>query len=192
MARGNLSPFGFRSQRGDPFQLLRREMEQLFDNVGGSSGEAAADGGNILAPRMDISEDEQSFRIVAEMPGARPEDVEVIVDDDVLTVRAERTQERETNRRNYHLVERSTGVFQRSMRLPAPVDAGKVQATFDNGVLTVTIPKDGSQARSRRVQVRSGGQVADGGQQGAQSGQGGADGQSGQGGAEGQSADKHH
>jgi HSP20 family protein len=181
MARGNLAPFGFGSQRGDPFQLLRREMEQLFDNVGGTSGEASAGGGNIVAPRMNISEDEQAFKVSAEMPGARPEDVEVIVEDDVLTVRAERTQERETNRRNYHLVERSVGVFQRSLRLPAPVDPGKVQASFDNGVLTVTIPKDGSQARSRRVQVRSGagGQAADQGQQGAQPAEGDADGKSG-------------
>ena len=102
MARGNLLPFGFGSQRGDPFQLLRREMEQLFDSVGGSTGEAAAGGGNVLAPRMDISEDEQAFRVTAEMPGARPEDVEVIVEDDVLTIRAERTQELETHRRNDH------------------------------------------------------------------------------------------
>jgi HSP20 family protein len=167
MARGNLLPFGLGSQRSDPFQLLRREMEQLFDNVGGSQGEASGGSGNIVAPRMDISEDEQAFKVSAELPGARPQDVEVIVEDDVLTIRAERTQERETNRRNYHLVERSVGVFQRSLRLPAPVDAAKVQASFDNGVLTVTIPKDSSQARSRRVQVRSG--TGDQGQQGGQS-----------------------
>jgi HSP20 family protein len=187
MARGNLMPFGFGSQRTDPFQLLRREMEQLFDNVGGSQGEPSAGGGNIVAPRMDISEDDQSFKVTAEMPGARPDDVEVIVEDDVLTVRAERTQERETNRRNYHLIERSVGVFQRSLRLPAPVDASKVQASFDNGVLTITIPKDSSQSRSRRVQVRSGagGQGADQGQQGAQS----ADGS---GSADGATSDKHH
>jgi HSP20 family protein len=185
MARGNLMPFGFGSQRTDPFQLLRREMEQLFDNVGGSQGEPSAGGGNIVAPRMDISEDDQSFKVTAEMPGARPDDVEVIVEDDVLTVRAERTQERETNRRNYHLIERSVGVFQRSLRLPAPVDASKVQASFDNGVLTITIPKDSSQSRSRRVQVRSGagGQGADQGQQGAQPAAGGAD---------GATSDKHH
>ena len=189
MARGNLLPFGFGGQRGDPFQLLRREMEQLFDSVGGTQGEALTGGGNIVAPRMDISEDDHAFRITAEMPGARPEDVEVIFEDDVLTIRAERTQERETNRRNYHLVERSVGVFQRSLRLPAPVDPGKVQASFDNGVLTITIPKDGSQARSRRVQVRSGsagqgdGQGDGQGQQAAQSDDGGAD---------GKSSEKHH
>ena len=185
MARGNLMPFGFGSQRGNPFQLLRREMEQLFDNVGGSAGEAMAGSGNIVAPRMDISEDDHAFNVTAEMPGARPEDVEVTVDEDVLTIRAERMQERETDRRDYHLVERSVGVFQRSLRLPAPVDPAKVQASFDNGVLTVTIPKDGSQARSRRVQVRSGGagQAADQGQQGMQSADGGAD---------GKSSEKHH
>jgi HSP20 family protein len=189
MARGNLLPFGFGSQRGDPFQLLRREMEQLFDNVGGSPGEASGGGGTIVAPRMDISEDEQAFRVSAEMPGARPEDVEVMVEDDVLTIRAERTQERETNRRNYHLVERSVGVFQRSLRLPAPVDPGKVQASFDNGVLTVTIPKDGNQARSRRVQVQSGagGQSAGQGQQGGSSAGAGSEG-----GADGKTADTHH
>lgn len=185
MARGHLTPFGFGSHRGDPFQLLRREMEQLFDNVGGTEGEASAGRGNIVAPRMDISEDDQAFKVVAEMPGARPEDVEVLVEDDMLTIRAERTQERETNRRDYHLLERSVGVFQRSLRLPAPVDPGKVQATIDNGVLTVTIPKDAGQARARRVQVRSGsgGQAADAGQQGTQSAEGGAD---------GKSSDKHH
>jgi HSP20 family protein len=185
MARGNLSPFGFGSQRGDPFQLLRREMEQLFDNVGSSPGEASGGSGNIVAPRMDISEDDQAFKVSAEMPGARPEDVEVMVEDDLLTIRAERTRERETNRRNYHLVERSVGVFQRSLRLPAPVDASKVQASFDNGVLTVTIPKDGSQARSRRVQVRSGtgDQGGDAGQQGAQRAEGSAD---------ASSSEKHH
>ena len=70
------------------------------------------------------------------------------------------------------------GVLERPLRLPAPVDASKVQASFDNGVLTVTIPKDGSQARSRRVQVRTGsaGQAA----------------QSAEGGGDGQSAEKHH
>lgn len=184
MARGNLLPFGFGSQRGDPFQMLRREMEQLFDNVGGSAGEMMAGGGNIVAPRMDISEDDQAFTVTAEMPGARPEDVEVMVEGDMLTIRAERTQERETHRRNYHLVERSVGVFQRSLRLPAPVDPGKVLASFDNGVLTITIPKDGSQARSRRVQVRAGGTGASGdGQQGAQSAGDGAD---------GKSSDTHH
>jgi len=68
----------------------------------------------------------------------------------------EREQERETSRKNYHLIERSVGVFQRSLRLPAPVDANQVQARFNNGVLTVTIPKDGVKDRSRRVQIRSG------------------------------------
>ncbi len=180
MARGHLTPFGFGSQRGDPFQLLRRELEQLFDDTDGTQGEAAGRG-NIVAPRMDISEDDRAFKVVAEMPGARPEDVEVLVEDDMLTIRAERTQERETHRRNYHVVERSKGVFQRALRLPAPVDAGKVQASFDNGVLTVTIQKEGSQARSRRVQVRSG-----------TGGQGQPDAQGDGGSAESQSPDKQH
>jgi HSP20 family protein len=156
MAQGNLSPYGFGSQGGDPFLMLRREMEQLFDNVVRGPSQAAASGTTVVAPRMDISEDDNEIRVVAEMPGATPDNVEVIVDDDVLTIRGERALEREANRKNYHLIERSVGVFQRSLRLPAVVDASQVQARFENGVLTITIPKSVSQERARRVQVRSG------------------------------------
>jgi HSP20 family protein len=183
MAQGHLSPYGFGSQSGDPFLMLRREMEQLFDNVRGPSS-ASAGGATVEAPRMDISEDDKEIRVIAEMPGATPDNVEVIIDDDVLTIRGERAQEREVNRKNYHLVERSTGVFQRSLRLPAPVDASQVQANFDNGVLTITIPKTGAQERSRRVQVRSGAGQANDAQKGAQAADGGA--------AQTKSGDTHH
>ncbi|HEV7914070.1 MAG TPA: Hsp20/alpha crystallin family protein [Albitalea sp.] len=156
MAQGHLSPLGFGGQGNDPFLMLRREMEQLFDNVVRTPS-ATGGGGTVVAPRMDISEDDKEIRVVAEMPGAAPDNVEVMVDDDVLTIRGEREQERETNRKNYHLIERSVGVFQRSLRLPSPVDASQVQANFDNGVLTITIPKTSAKGRSRQVQIRSGG-----------------------------------
>src|SRR5882672_3080388 len=156
MAQGHLSPYGFGSQSGDPFLMLRREMEQLFDNVVRGPSPASSVGATVVAPRMDISEDDKEIKVVAEMPGATPDNVEVVIDDDVLTIRGEREQERETSRKNYHLIERSVGVFQRTLRLPAPVSADQVQARFDNGVLTVTIPKTGTKERSRRVQIRSG------------------------------------
>jgi HSP20 family protein len=156
MAQGHLSTYGFGGQRGDPFSMLRRDMEQLFDNVVQGSAPALASAATVVPPRMDISEDDKEIKVVAEMPGATPDSVEVIIDDDVLTLRGERAQEREVSRKNYHLVERSVGVFQRSLRLPAPADPAQVQANFDNGVLTLTIPKSAAQQRSRRVEVRSG------------------------------------
>jgi len=87
---------------------------------GASPREPAA--GTVVAPRIDISEDDREIKVTAEMPGMRPEDVTLTINDDVLTLRAERERERETQRNNYHLVERTVGVFQRTLRLPSPVD----------------------------------------------------------------------
>ncbi|MDB5858592.1 MAG: Small heat shock protein [Ramlibacter sp.] len=154
MARGQLSSYG--GQNSDPFLMLRREMERLFDNVAGSPSQSTGRGDGVIAPRMDISEDEKEIKVVAEMPGASPDKVEVVIDGDVLTIRGERTQERETNRKNYHLVERSVGMFQRSLHLPSEVEASQVDARLDNGVLTITIPKSAAQQRARRVQVQGG------------------------------------
>jgi len=186
MAQGHLSPYGFGSQSGDPFLMLRREMEQLFDNVVRGPSPASSVGATVVAPRMDISEDDKEIKVVAEMPGATPDKVEVVIDEDVLTIRGEREQERETSRKNYHLIERSVGVFQRSLRLPAPVDANQAQARFDNGVLTVTIPKSGAEERSRRVPIRSGAgsEEATESQKGSQAGD--------DSGAQDKSRDTHH
>jgi HSP20 family protein len=158
MAQGNLSPFGFGSQSSDPFLMLRREMEQLFDNALRAPTERPAASGaaaNVIAPRMDVTEDEQEIRISAEMPGATPDNVEVTLHDDMLTIRGERQQEKQIERRNVHVMERSYGVFQRTLRLPMPVDPAQVQARFENGVLSVTIPKTGAKQRSQRIAVQS-------------------------------------
>ncbi len=184
MAQGHLSPYGLGSQSSDPFLMLRREMEQLFDNVVRGPSQGSATAATIVAPRMDISEDDKEIKVVAEMPGARPDNVDVSIDDDVLTIRGEREQERETSRKNYHLIERSVGMFQRSLRLPSPVDASQVQARFDNGVLTVTIPKTGAKERSRRVPISSGAAAEGASDKGTQA--------TGEGGAQDKGADTHH
>ena len=154
MARGHLSLYG--NQSNDPFLMLRNEMGQLFDNVLREPSQGGVGRATVVAPRMDVSEDDKEIKITAEMPGATPDNISVTVDDDVLTLRGEREQERETSRKNYHMVERTVGVFQRSLRLPTPVDPEKVQARLDNGVLTITIPKNAEAQRSRRVQVTGG------------------------------------
>lgn len=155
MARGFLAPLGFGRQAADPFSLLRREMEQLFDDIGGTPSRGG-DASLVMSPRMDVVEDDKELRITAEMPGVSPDEVEVTVDDDLLTIRGQREVEQRTERKNYHLIERMQGGFLRTVRLPYPVDASQVQARFDNGVLTVTLPKSGVKQGAQRIEVSRG------------------------------------
>lgn len=191
MARNPLTLFGsgFGTPGGsDPFLSLHREMNRLFDDVLRGTGLPAPTGnqgqgrvGNFVNASMNVSETESEIRITAELPGVTEQDIDVSLDDDVLTIRGEKKFERTDDKENFHFVERSYGTFQRSLRLPFPVDPERVQASFENGVLTVTVPKTGQQERSRRIQVQgrsSGGQGASGGTGGGGSrgGQGGAPG----------------
>jgi HSP20 family protein len=86
-----------------------------------------------------------------------PEDVSVVVADDMLTIRAEHEEERESDRRDHHLIERRVGVFQRSLRLPFRVDPKQVDARVDNGMLTIKTAKTDAAQRSHRIAVGSGG-----------------------------------
>jgi HSP20 family protein len=160
MAQSSLIPYG---AGGDPFLTLRREMDQLFDHMlqgfgmpMASSPRVGEAGRSITAPRIDVSESDNEFRITADLPGVTPADVSVTLDDDVLTIRGEKKAQREDERQNYHVIERSYGAFQRSLRLPFSAEPGKVQANFEHGVLTVSVPKSAQQQRSQRIEVRSG------------------------------------
>ena len=121
--------------------------------------------GNFVNASMNVSETENEIRITAELPGVTQQDIDVSLDDDVLTIRGDKKFERTDDKENFHFVERSYGTFQRSLRVPFPVDPEQVQARFENGVLTVTLPKTGQQERSRRIQVQgrsSGSQASQG------------------------------
>ena len=167
MARSPLSPFGFggvgeRGVGSDPFLSLHREMNRLFDDVlrgtfGVPSREGQGGQGGTLMPHIDVSETDKELKIRAELPGVTEKDVEVTLNDDVLTIRGEKKVERTSEQENYHFVERSYGTFQRSLRVPYPVEPDQVQARFEHGVLTVTLPKSEKLQRSRRIQVQAGG-----------------------------------
>ena len=144
---------------GDPFLTLHREMNRLFDDVlrGGAmpaGGQSGSQGGLLLAPQMDVSETEKELRIQVELPGVSEKDIDLSLDGDVLTIRAEKRQERKEERDGIHISERSFGTFQRSLRLPFQINPDQVQARFENGVLSVTLPKTQPQERSRRIQVQ--------------------------------------
>jgi HSP20 family protein len=133
-------------------------MNRLFDDVlrGGVAGGGGQGGGIMLAPQMDVRETEKDIQIHAELPGVTEKDIEVSLNEDVLTLRAEKKQDRNEDRGGLHLSERSYGTFQRSIRLPFPVNADQVQAHFDNGVLKVTLPKSQPQQRMHKIQVHAG------------------------------------
>jgi HSP20 family protein len=153
------SPMGFGG--GDPFLTLYRQMNRLFDDalrggLGPSGAQGGSQGGLLLAPDVDVNETDTEVRVTAELPGVSEQDIEVSLREDVLTIRAEKRQERQEERRGVHVSERAYGTFQRELRLPVPVNPDQVQARFENGVLTVTLPKTQPQERSRRIQVRGG------------------------------------
>lgn len=168
MARNPLSPSlpGGLVDRGfseDPFMSLHRQMNRMFDDVfrgipvqGSQTGSA----GSFVPTHMDVSETETEVRICTELPGVNQDDIDIVLDNDVLTIRGEKKLERKDDKENYHFIERSYGSFQRSLRLPFAVDPGQVQAEFTNGVLTVTLPKEKAQSRSNRIQIQGSGQDA--------------------------------
>jgi HSP20 family protein len=133
-----------------PFLLLQREMNRLLEDVarGGTAGQTG-----VVPPRVDVRETEKEFRISVELPGVSEDEVEVDMDDDVLTIRAEKKEEREVEKADQHLTERIYGVFQRTLRLPFAADPETVEARMENGVLQIVIPKGQAQSRNRRVPV---------------------------------------
>jgi HSP20 family protein len=116
----------------------------------------------MAAPRIDLQDAQGELRLHADLPGVQPSDLDIRVEGDVLTISGERKSEHERNERNFHVMERSHGRFQRSVQLPFAPNPDEVQATVREGVLEVRIPKHAQQERSRRIEVR--GADAGGGQ----------------------------
>lgn len=109
-----------------------------------------------LSPRLDVAETEKGYEVTAELPGMTEKDIEVTVSGDTLVMKGEKKDERDTKKKDYHLTERSYGVFRRVLRIPQGVDSGKISASFSNGVLTVNIPKSKqAKKKQRKITVKS-------------------------------------
>ncbi len=163
--------------RWDPFRdmlSLREAMNQLLEESyirPSTMGGAPRGGPQSLA--LDVTEQGDAYLLRASLPGVRPEDVHVTVLGDTLTIRAETKGEEERQAGNYLLRERHAGVVQRSVTLPDQIDSDAVEADYENGVLTLRLPKSRA-SMPRRIQVRSG--ASGGGQpvlEGQMAGQGG-------------------
>ena len=152
-----------------------REMVSLRDVMGSllqesfiRPGALLADGGPVTLP-LDVSENDNEFIIKASLPGVRPEDVQITVHGDMATIRGEMKAEEERTDEQRHLRERRYGVFQRTVRLSSPVRSDQARADFENGVLTLTLPKS-EEAKPKQIKV--GGRSQDGSGQGQATGQG--------------------
>jgi HSP20 family protein len=161
----------------NPLMALNRNINRLFEDFLQPStlptDQAVATA--LITPQINVSETDSQIRVTVELPGVDLEDLEVGVTDDMLVVRGEKRLERSDEDENYHFVERAYGSFQRTVQLPFAADPDLVKASFDNGVLTITIPKSHEQERTHRIEVQAG---AKSGQQASQ--QGGQKSQTGQ------------
>ena len=110
-----------------------------------------------IAPASEASSNESAYRIAVELPGVEPENVELSVDDGVLTLKGEKKTTREEKGETWYFSERQYGAFSRSFRLPPDADAAKVKADMKDGVLTVTVPRRGeAQAEGRKISIARG------------------------------------
>ncbi len=105
-------------------------------------------------PPVDVLEEAEVIRIVAEVPGVKPEDVKISVEGNVLTIQGTKEQVAEEQTERVHRYERTYGAFERTFTLPATVDAERITASYDKGVLTVTLPK-AEKAKPRQIQVEA-------------------------------------
>jgi HSP20 family protein len=140
-------------------QSLQQEMNRLFGTFFDSPAGATGNGGALRRwiPAMDLVETGDHFVLRADLPGVAEEDVNVELEDNVLTIAGERRGEHEDQAEGYYRIERATGGFARSLTLPEGIDPASIDASFSNGVLEVRIPKP-EERKPRRVAISVGGQ----------------------------------
>jgi HSP20 family protein len=140
--------------RWDPFRevvSLRDAMNSLLQDSFVRPSHSVASGGGGALP-LDVSETENEFVVHASLPGIKPEDVQITVHGDTVTIRSEHKGHEEKTGQQWLLRERRFGQFQRSIGLAAPINAEKAQAHFEHGVLTLTLPK-AEEARPKQIKI---------------------------------------
>ncbi|MFC1953458.1 Hsp20/alpha crystallin family protein [Chloroflexota bacterium] len=141
-------------QRWDPFRELRQmenTMNRLWQGFGGSPGyDGGSEDWNIL---VDVIQKKDAVEVKASVPGVAPEEIEVAVEDNILTLRAERKPEAKGEEESYLIRERPVGRFYRALRLPDTVDTNNIESQYENGVLTVNMPK-AEEKKKKQIQVK--------------------------------------
>lgn len=135
--------------RFNPFDFLHSEIDRVFDSINGWPT-AATD--RSFSPSMEVTETDGTIEVSTELPGMDEKDVEISVVDDTLIIRGEKNVERDEKKKNYRLIERSYGSFERRVSLPQGVDASKIKAKMTKGVLKVEVQKPAA-AKAQQVKI---------------------------------------
>ena len=150
----------------DVWQSFRSEMDRLFDRF---SGFGAPSFGRFFDlepawtyqssfsfpnPAVDVTEDDKAYKITVELPGLEEKDIDVSVAGDMLTIKGEKSYEKDEKNKDHHMSERAYGRFQRSFALPDAIDRDKVAADLAKGVLTVTLPKSAQAQKQQKIEVK--------------------------------------
>jgi HSP20 family protein len=131
-------------KEGHPLAELREEIDSIFDNFfgrGRKEGLEKWEGAGLRSPAVDMEETDKEIIVKAEMPGLEPEDFQISLTENTLTIKGEKKEEKEEKKRNYHMIERRYGSFYRSIPLPCCVETDKVDANYRKGILEITLPK---------------------------------------------------
>jgi HSP20 family protein len=149
----------------EPFERFRQEMDRLFDDfTGGLFGRSLFDpmpfrrteAAFRTMPAVNVAETDEAYEIEAELPGLEEKNIEVKVANGVLSIKGEKQEEKEEKEKDYYRRERSFGSFERSFQLPDNIEADKIEATFKNGVLSVTLPKSAAAQQAKKIEVKAG------------------------------------
>ena len=143
-----------KSSEDNPIATLQREMNHVFENFWNRVGQFEWPWGSDEA-KSDMVETDKAIEVSIELPGMEMKDIEVTVNDDMLTVKGEKKIERQEEKKGYYLSERSYGAIYRTIPLPPGVDGEKAEASFKNGVLTIKLPQTPeAQAKVRKIAVK--------------------------------------
>ncbi|MGD8570353.1 MAG: Hsp20/alpha crystallin family protein [Gammaproteobacteria bacterium] len=141
-----------------PLTRLHTEIDRMFDDFFRGTGMPdifqsrwPTETNTFLKPKLDISEDDEQYKIAVEVPGISEKDIKVDIEGDMLSIRGEKKQEYKTEKDKYHCIERSYGSFMRTLNLPANADTDSIKAKFKNGVLTININKKAGEAVSGKT-----------------------------------------
>ena len=137
-----------------PFEGLnmQREINRMFDNFfrGGIQDDGSM---SLLTPAVDIAEGDTDYTVRVELPGVNKDDVKITMQDNILTIRGEKKEVKDSKQSSYHRVERAYGSFQRSFTLPTHVKSDKIEAAYTDGILTVTLPK-AEEAKPKQIEIK--------------------------------------
>jgi HSP20 family protein len=139
----------------DPFMALRHEVDRAFESFGRSLPSVTWPQ-DAVVPRVNVTRKDKMLEVTAELPGVELKDVELLVDNDMLTIKGEKRHEKEDKSEERHLYECSYGAFSRTIPLPFEVEPKSVTAAFKNGVLTVSIPVPADvHPKAKRVEIKA-------------------------------------